>query len=291
MDNIIHDIITQYGVLGVIVILAGYIIWDKISSSKSGVDVDEKLDDIKTDINDIKVDIPVMSQKISLIEKEVLITNEKFDEKIEFLETKINNKIENLENRIKEQPNHVIQALNVQSQRQHDNHNKQMMNQIHLAPKLHKAMGEYVKRVGCDHMFLGSFHNGTTSLSGIPYYKFDIVAEKFKPEMVCRDCEFGHMYKDVDILRHDKLPTILMQNEQIHYIINKDKTSELSEIDDILYRRMCGRDIKQLAINILHDPNGIPMGFIGCVKYDYNDLNLSELSNCAYEIEIIYNNI
>ena len=291
MESIVNDVIAQYGALGVLVLMAIYIIWDKIKSAKSSNNLDDKLSSIQTNVNDIRVDIPVMSKKIDLIEKEVLITNEKFDEKIEFFEEKINNRIDTLEGRIKTQPEQFINAINLQNQSQQEVHNKRMMNQVSLAPKLHKAMGDYIDLVGCDHIFLGSFHNGTTSSSGIPYYKFDVVAEKFKKDMVKRDCEFAHMYKDIDILRHDKLPTLLMQNEQVHYIINEDKTSTLSEIDDILYRRMIGRDIKQLAINIIHDSNGTPTGFVGCVKYNYDNINLKELFNCAYEIELIYKNL
>ena len=51
---------------------------------------------------------------------------------------------------------------------------------------------------------------------------------------------------------------------------------------------MIGRDIKQLALNMLHDDLGNPIGFLGCVKYDYNDLDFNELKSCAEELEEIY---
>ena len=76
----------------------------------------------------------------------------------------------------------------------------------------------------------------------------------------------------------------------ICHFIDKDGNSPLADIDDIIYRRMLGRDIKQLAVHITRDGEGKPSGFVGCVKYDYSDMNLNSLKNCAKELEIIYRN-
>lgn len=163
-----------------------------------------------------------------------------------------------------------------------------MIDQISIAPKIHNIMSNYIDRIGCDHMFLGWFHNGTSSISGVPFYKFDIVAEKFKPQTNPNDYEFGHMYKDVDILRHNKLPIELIQNKKVYYKIDKDKKSELSDVDDILYRRMVGSGIHQIALNLIQDSNEIPIGFVGCVCFDLDNINFDELQNCAKEIHEIY---
>jgi hypothetical protein len=82
----------------------------------------------------------------------------------------------------------------------------------------------------------------------------------------------------------------LLDNSIVHYVINEDKTSELSEIDDVIYRRMVGRDIKQLAVHITRDEKGKPSGFVGCTRYDYEDIDLAELRTCAKELELIYKN-
>jgi hypothetical protein len=140
------------------------------------------------------------------------------------------------------------------------------------------------------HIFLGSFHNGTTNISGIPYCKFDLIAERFSPDEVERDIEYAFIYKDADILRHDKLPITVLNEGMVHYIIDPDGTSKLADIDDVIYRRMVGRDIKQLAVHITRDGSGKPSGFVGCTRYDYDDINLHELQSCARELEIIYKN-
>jgi hypothetical protein len=39
---------------------------------------------------------------------------------------------------------------------------------------------------------------------------------------------------------------------------------------------------------MLYDKGGSPFGFVGCVDYDYDELNVMELAQCAKELEIIY---
>ena len=70
--------------------------------------------------------------------------------------------------------------------------------------------------------------------------------------------------------------------------IDENGNSVLADIDDIIYRRMVGRNIKQLAITLLRDPEGTPSGFVGCVRYDYEDIDLHELKDCGIELENVY---
>ena len=288
MEEIINSVYAQWGIFSIIVLAAGYIIFDNIKNNRTNNKANDKLDFIMSDVSSIKSDIPSIKQQIHLVEKEVDIVNQKVDEKIDFYVENISNRIDKLEEKVDKQPNDILNGLDIRTLEATVKHNKQMINQISLAPKLHKTMGKYIDRIDCDHIFLGLFHNGTSSTAGIPFYKFDVVAEKFNPKKVKRDVEFAHMYKDVDILRHNRLPIELVQNEMVHYVIGENNQSVLMDIDDILYRRMVGRDIKQLAINLLKDKSGNPMGFIGCVKYDYEELNFEELKNCALELEKLY---
>jgi hypothetical protein len=137
-------------------------------------------------------------------------------------------------------------------------------------------------------LYLAPNASTQSSITGIPYYKFDIIAERFRPDKVDRDIEFAFMYKDADLLRHDLLPSELVQKGVVHYTIDPDGTSVLEEIDNIIYRRMVGRDIKQLAVSILCDPTGTPSGFVGCVRYDYEKIDLFELKECGRELEADY---
>jgi hypothetical protein len=201
---------------------------------------------------------------------------------------KLETRIDELEDQIRDIPSNNLKVIANQAIETKNRHDKQMEDLFKLGPELHKIMALYNDRIGSDHIFLGSFHNGNSSLSGIPYYKFDIIAEKFKTEKIDRDIEFAHMYKDADILRYDSLPIALVQNRILHFVIDENKKSELAKYDDIIFRRMIGRDIKQIALCLLKDSQNKPSGFIGCVSYSYNELNINELSNCGRELEVIY---
>ena len=280
MEEVIGSLIAQWGAAGILLGAAGYIVYDGIKTYKSKGNIESKIDNLVNNVNDIKSELPQLSQRMDWMEKSV---NDKFDI--------YTDRVDRIESKIDKQPACILEQINLQNIREKDRHNTQMINQINLAPVIHNILDKYRSRINCDHMVLGIFHNGTSSITGIPFYKFDIVAEKFNPHEIERDVEFAHMYKDVDILRHNKLPVELVQNNRVYYKINEDGTSELSTIDDILYRRLLGRDIKQITFNILKDDSNNPMGFVGCIKYDYDPFNFDEFESCVEEIENAYSKI
>ena len=266
MESIVA-LITELGSFGLLLGLAGFIVYNYIKNSNlSNNDIVNLENLTKTVENNYK------SLNLSLTK----------------IETKVDNLKSNTESEIKEiykNINDIKQSTNIDIK---TSHTKQFSDRLKLGPQLHKALNRFRSRINADHIFIGSFHNGNESLTGIPYYKFDIIAERFRPDKVNRDLEFAFMYKDADLLRHDTLPAEVVQNTTVHYVIDKDGNSPLSDIDDIIYRRMIGRDIKQLAVSLLRDPSGTPSGFVGCVRYDYENIDLSELRECGIELEQIY---
>jgi hypothetical protein len=258
----IAKLITELGSFGLLLGLSGWIIYNyfKDNSPKHGKQQDEK---IKNMINEAIGDL-----------KETL--NISID--------KINNRVAGLEQIVTD-----LRTRPCIGDPDKPSHPKQFLDRLKLGPQLHKTLNHFRNRINADHIFIGSFHNGNESITGIPYYKFDIIAERFRPDKVERDIEFAFMYKDADLLRHDLLPSEVVQSGTVHYIIDENGKSMLSDIDDIIYRRMVGRDIKQLAISLLRDPSsGTPSGFVGCVRYDYDNLDLNELRDCASELENVY---
>jgi predicted DNA-binding transcriptional regulator len=255
MENIIK-IVTELGSFGLLICLAGWIIYTYLTDKQKGEGKNDIKKLIEAGMSDIKTSIANIGARVTNLEG---VVND--------LKTK--------------RPCIEDPAR--------PSHPKQFLDRIKLGPQLHKTLNMFRARINADHIFIGSFHNGNESLTGIPYYKFDIIAEKFRPDKVERDIEFAFMYKDADLLRHDLLPTEVVQSGLVHYIIDKDGHSPLEDIDDIIYRRMCGRDIKQLAISLLRDPsNGMPSGFVGCVRYDYDKIDLQELNECGRELENVY---
>lgn len=255
----IVKLVTELGSFGLLVCLAGWIIYTYIkNSSKASKEKEELKQMFDSCINDIKTSIGI-----------------------------INKRVDGLELSIQTIKNISTQSVIINKGKTED-HTKQFLDRLKLGPQLHKTLNTFRARINSDHIFIGSFHNGNESLTGIPYYKFDIIAEKFRPNKVERDIEFAFMYKDADLLRHDLLPTKVVQEGCVYYTIDKDGNSELADVDDIIYRRMVGRDIKQLAVSLLRDPSGTPSGFVGCVKYDYDPIDVKELQECSTELENVY---
>lgn len=254
MSDIVK-LVTELGSFGLLLCLAGWIVYNYIKDNTKGLKHTDEFKKILDDsVKDIKSSINT-----------------------------INNRVEELEASVKD-----IKSSNNTKLPEKPSHPKQFLDRLKLGPQLHKTLNTFRTRINADHIFIGSFHNGNESITGIPYYKFDIIAERFRPDKVERDIEFAFMYKDADLLRHDLLPSEVVQTGTAHYIIDEDGNSTLSEVDDIIYRRMVGRDIKQLAISLLRDPNGTPSGFVGCVRYDYDNIDLQELRNCGTELENVY---
>lgn len=288
MENVVVEIIKEWGAVGAVVVFALFIIIKQTTEwIKGGKTKKEPSKDIVPATNDTLSEL--MAAMLTSLSDKI----DRIDDKVDRLEVTINNannRLTVVETKIATQPQAFINQMNKLVREKAETHNKMMEDQMRLGPELHRILAEYKEKMHANHIFLGSFHNGTTNISGIPYCKFDLIAERFSPDEVERDIEYAFIYKDADILRHDKLPITVLNEGMVHYIINPDGTSKLSEIDDVIYRRMVGRDIKQLAIHITRDGEGKPSGFVGCTRYDYEDIELSELKSCARELEIIYKN-
>jgi hypothetical protein len=255
MSDIVK-LVTELGSFGLLLGLAGWIIYDYIKNKN-------------TNKNDIK-----SALEASLGDIRMSINN-------------INTRVVGLEKTIIDMKSNPTVVVN-NSQTTKSEHSKQFMDRLKLGPNIHKSLRNFCSRVNADHIFVGSFHNGNESITGIPYFKFDIIAERFAKNKVEDDIEFAFMYKDAELLRHDMLPSEVVQQGIVHYIIDENENSDLEDVDDIIYRRMVGRGIKQLAISLLHDPTGMPSGFVGCVRYDHEELDLHELQECGHELENIY---
>ena len=295
MEQVISELIAQWGTFGLIVVLVGFIIYDYIKKNTGKKDcttpsigttgclkgdlVLDRLNDIKDSIN-IKID--GVSANIDAINTKVECLEDKFDSKIHSLEKEVN-KIPSLN----------IQKLEESAMVKKQAHSKQMDDVLKLGPKLYDILDDYIPKINCTHIFIGSFHNGMESITGIPYYKFDLVVERFNiNDHDERDHEFAPVYKDADLLRYGKLPLALVQNKTLYFTIDEDNNSELFNLDDIIVRRMIGMGIKQIALQLLCDSSNRPSGFLGCVNYDNNEaINIKELQRCAHELENIYHSM
>ncbi len=274
MDNVIGEILSTWGTVGILIVVFGYMAWD---SWKAMRDRKSNNDKAMTGIELLGGKIDNINTSIKLVDQKVETVKEQFDEKIKDIESQIH-----------DIPKNNSDHLDRVKAEGHIMHLKQLDDLMKLGPRLHKIIKDANDKIGSDHIFVGSFHNGNSSLSGIPYYKFDIIAERFSVEKVEEDTEFAHMYKDSDILRYDTLPVLLVQQGQVHFTVPETGDNKLEEYDDIIWRRMKGRGIRQIALRLTRDSKGTPSGFVGVVKYNYDKLNLDRLEDCGRELEEMY---
>lgn len=165
-----------------------------------------------------------------------------------------------------------------------EDHHKRMMHGIKKGPVVQSCLRKYMSIIDCDHLFVGEFHNGTTSIVGIPYMKLDIIFEHINPKFHENDCLLVRLYENEYVQTHDQLPGLLFQNNIIKYTLD-----ELEIIDEQLYFRMKSRGIKSIGLSLIYNLKNIPVGIVGCFNFDNNEINMNELSKCSKEIENIYN--
>lgn len=164
-------------------------------------------------------------------------------------------------------------------------HYKRMMHGVKKGPLVHSTLREFAPKINCDHIFIAEFHNGTTSITGIPYMKLDVIFEHISPRFHANDCLLVRLYENEYIQTHDQLPGVLFQNNYIHYTID-----ELEYIDEQLYFRMKSREISSIAMSLIYNTKGIPVGLVGCFNFDIDKkIDNNELKKCSKEIENIYN--
>lgn len=273
---IITQFITEWGTFGLVLAIMGWMIYDNWKYNKRG----RYNNDTKNVLNEIKN----VSGKVDNLHDKIILVDEKVDD----VSNIFDKRIDSLENKVNDLPQMHIEELKSFNKDNSERHTKEMVDLLRLGPDIHNTLKYYNERICGDHIFIGSFHNGNRSITGIPYYKFDIIAERFKEDAVEQDCEFAYMYKDSDILRFDKLPILLVQKNMLHYTVPENGKVSMADIDDIIWRRMRGRGIKQIALHILKDKSDTPSGFVGVVKYDFEKFNLEELKICAKRLEMDY---
>lgn len=290
MGTIISQFITEWGTLGAVIFLIGWFAYENWKSNKAKAKESKYnsslIDDIK---HEIQTEVGHVNTSVANLHDFVDSRIDIMDSKIDNVEKCMSDRIDILSDRIDMIPADSVAASRKQNEDDANQHLKQIQDVMLLGREMHVIMKKYTELTHADHMFIGSFHNGTTNLTGIPFCKFDIISECYCENKVEQDHEFAPVYKDADILRYGSLFSVLFQNEYILCKVDPDGgDNEMAKYEDIIWRRMYGLGIKQIAVHILRDPSNSPSGFLGIVRYDDEPMNMSELHICAKELEHIY---
>ena len=269
MQEIFGQIVAQWGLVGVLGIAAGWIIYDSFKKNKEmehyyREKMDEKNELISQMRGDYTPDTGLSTRIDSLIDK--------YDDLKETLTTRM----DELEAKFDStHPNFVEEEIN------------KLTAIANIAPIIHSVLNSSIADIKADHMLVGLLHNGTHTITGTPFMKFDIVAEKFFPVRNPQDDELSGIYKDHDLMQHNRLPAVVLQGEARVFDID---AGELKDIDPYLNSKLVKRGVKYIAFDIFRDANGLPNGFV-CV-YSFGDrIVIPELEEATNTIGVTYRSI
>jgi DNA repair exonuclease SbcCD ATPase subunit len=284
MDAIGLELYREWGLFGLVIIVCAFIIYDKFFKSKPNKDntlnelIIDSFDSMKENIND----------KIDGIDKRI----DKMDNRIDKMDTQVNEKFTDLEIKVRDLPTQNVRLFSQRNQEIEEFnsklHSKAIEDIMKLGPKIYDLLNDFCVKINCTHLFIGSFHNGSTDLLGFPYIKMNIIREAYHPnEMVKEDHPFAPVYKDCDLSLLGKLPSLLVQKKMLYFNV-ENLESTIFKYDSLIGRRMLGMGIKQIALYGLFEDEKIS-GFIGCVRYDDTPMAIDELKVCVKELELVHN--
>lgn len=263
MNDALIQILTQWGTAGVIAIAAGYLLYDSWKKNKETEKwMREQVQASCTSRGSVQDTLNDLCSDVKEIHKE----HQEFREEIR-------QKVSEIENRMdKHHPHESTEALRLKAV-------------ATAAPAVQAIINDGLDGCATDHIAVALLHNGSTSLAGIPYIKFDIVSEKYKPFRCPTDEPLVGRYKNEDIMAHNKLPMCITQNDQAWFEITDE--CPLKEIDPIIYAKCMKRGIKHLVFESIKDVHGMITGFV--VIYNFNgDPNLESLHTTTEAIEKVY---
>lgn len=272
MNEIVLELISQFGISGVILALVGYIAYNGYKSNlrrEAGEDgssiirrlveqVNAKLDSFE--IREDKFEERIMAQEEQSTEDRIDLRN-----RLDDME-KVLNELKN--------PNPVdVEARNVATLSKR-------------YPMIHKILGNSMDNIKCDHIAIGHVHNGSKGITGIPFIKCTIVAERYDPIKNPGDVELGTKYKGEDLMRHNLLPAAVMQHDYAHFDVYKG--APLEDVDSVTYQQCLKKGIKELAFHSLKTHDGLLFGFVVCYSFKERELNEAEIKQTVTLLEEVY---
>lgn len=264
MTNILFETISQWGTAGIMMLAAGYLLWDNWKKNKKlESNLLERMN-VQVTKESIGVGLDNINTKLDKIQSDHQSFRDQISARIDNIEEVIN----------KHHPSH------------HQLEEVRMNALAQIAPSIHTIINEGLNICKADHIAVALLHNGQTSLSGIPYIKFGIIAEKYKPIRHPQDIDLVVKYKEEDIMSHNRLPSCIIHNNCVEFEIQPD--SPLVDIDPVIYNRALALGIKRLAIEAIKDVHGMCTGFVVIYKFDDSALDMTSLHNTTKTIENLY---
>ena len=261
MEAILNTI-AQWGSAGAVLALAVYILWHE---HKVNLEKGQKADEF------IKEQLKTTTFRNN--------TSDSFDviiDRLDKLEESVKGVTEKLDNHINKEENLDVEANRLEAI-------------VSVAPAIHTLLHSYIDSCNADHVLFATLHNGNQTLCGVPYMKFDVIAEKFYPIRNPQDEEMARVYKNAELIVHDKLPAAVMQNPRVCFDIENDVNNHLEQLDSALYHRIIKRGIKHIAFEAIKDVHGRVDGFLCAYSFD-DPLDMKVFAEAANTLNSIYKN-
>lgn len=267
MNEVLLQLITQWGTAGIFILAGGYLIWDNWKKNKKAEEwFRDKMTATESRAN-MSADLNVIKDKLDYFAVSHETFKNEMHERIGAIEAKVND-MHNTPSDL-----HALEVRRVNAITK-------------LAPSMHSMLNEGLANCDVDHIAVALLHNGTTSIAGVPYIKFGVIAEKFKPIRHPEDINLIQMYKEEDIMSHNRLPECIMHNQEIEFEIADD--CSLLSIDPKIYNKCRQRGIKRIAFRAIRDVKNLCTGFVFAYKFDESPIDMHAFKGTAHTIEDLY---
>lgn len=267
MDSIALELIARWGLSGIMLIAAGYIIFDNWRRNKKNEDW------YREHIHQ---------------EQGAIDTRSKIDQRLDSIQKHLNH-ISELSDRFREDIIRRVEQVEASITKHFPDHHQaeqiRMKAIMRIAPTVNSILANSLDDCDIDHVALGLLHNGTQSIAGIPYIKMGVIAEKYKPIKFPNDISLLEEYRDEDIVKYNKLPICIVQNRYISFDLNE---TIMSDMDMQTYSKCKSRGIKHIAFVALNDAKGLCTGCLIAYKFTDEPIDKDALVGKAKVLEDLY---
>lgn len=284
MDEFLSAAVAQWGMAGLFVIAAGYIIW---SNHKEAKETKKKYEDLYNErmehmeeryaekgrasasIQKMNTDTSAAINKLGDKIDSIATTQVEMGEKINELDTTVNGLVNKARHADTERYTKIIR----------------------VAPTLNTICVNNMEEMRVDHIFVALLHNGTSGITGIPFIRQSVIVEKYDPIKNINDINYTVAFKDDELTKHDKLPAAILQNDIVDINVNDNGHSKMEDLDIISAREMAKIGTKRILFKAIKDERGVPMGYICAYSYITRDVDLELFRETAETIERVYRDV
>ena len=279
MNDALVTVLTQWGMAGIALLAAAYVIWNNHKEEqKNKKRYEAKLEELnnktstRQSVSDLKGDISSLGEKI---------------DSLSCSQDECRTKLVDMGNRISVIEEKIENRNSSHAQKEAE----RLMKLTKLAPTIHTVIQNNMEDMRADHVFVALLHNGTKSLTGIPFVKMDVIVEKYNPLENPNDIEYSTVYTNEEIMRHDKLPGVILHKDFLDIQVNPDGYSQMDALDAISAREMRKIGTKRIMFECIRDTSTNVMGFVCAYSYKTDDMDVDTFRSMVKMLERLYRDV